>query len=174
MLARLAAAALAAFLVVSSPVIAADGYAIDLKPLVDLVVPPLVAALGTLVLFVLIRVNTWLGGAIGRDSLIAQATLRDAVHKALDHGAALALARLNDASFTSITTRSEAVAAAVRYVVDHVPGAVKGLGLDPATLPELVEARLAKLDGSTLPYLAGVSGEVRVFDPAAPAKAAGT
>jgi hypothetical protein len=64
--------------------------------------------------------------------------------KALGMGIAYATAQLkpSDANAPTLTVKSELVASAANYALQHVPEAVASLGLDGAHLARMVEARL--------------------------------
>jgi hypothetical protein len=64
--------------------------------------------------------------------------------KALGMGIAYATAGLKavEADHATLTVKSEIVAAAANYAVQHVPEAIAALGLDGAHLARMVEARL--------------------------------
>lgn len=139
---RIGVACLAASALISIALAAhaADASTIDFAPLVNqIVVPVLVALLPVLVAWIVMRVRTWLG--IKENSQLA-ACLETAMQNAL----ALAQSRVPGVvaglpMHTSV--KSEVIAAAAKYAMDHVPDTLKQLGVTPEMLKEKLEARLS-------------------------------
>lgn len=136
-----AACALACGALISLPARAdVTSTAIDFAPIVQQVVVPLViAVLGTVGTWALVRLKSWLG--IKENSQLA--TTLDA---ALQNSLAFAQSRLPNVVATvplSIATKNEVIGVAATYALAHVPDTLKALGVDQALLRQKLEARLS-------------------------------
>lgn len=112
---------------------------IDLGPLIRDVVMPFVSVILTILLgWAAKKFSDWIG--VKRDEAFAQK-----VEEAMKNGLALAQARLEERigrGPINVETKSELVATAGRYASEHVPKALKALGVTPEALHEKLEARL--------------------------------
>lgn len=112
---------------------------IDLGPLIrDTVLPFVSVVLTVLAGWAAKRFSDWIG--VKRDDALAVK-----IEEAMKNGLALAQSRLEQkigAGPINVETKSELVATAGKYAADHVPGALKKLGVTPEALQEKLEARL--------------------------------
>lgn len=112
---------------------------IDLGPLIrDVLLPFLGVILTALLGWAAKRFSDWIG--VKRDDALALK-----IEEAMKNGLALAQARLEQRLGPGplhVDVKSEVVATAGKYAADHVPGALKALGVTPAALKEKLEARL--------------------------------
>lgn len=123
----------------TAPARAAGGTSFDLAPVIDLAAPYLIEAVVALVAVVVLPgLRKWLG-------LRVEAEHRAALDQALRQGAAwgIAKAREHAQGRADIDVRNAALAAAMRYVMDATPDAIRKFGLTPERVKELVEARMA-------------------------------
>lgn len=121
----------------------AAATAIDLQPILNLVVWPVLGALGmALAGLITARVNQWLGL---KNNAFLQATLE----KAIQSGLQAAQARVATMNIQHVDVQSKILADASTYVLSHVPDTLKAAGIDVSTpagameLAEKLEARLA-------------------------------
>lgn len=106
---------------------------IDLSPLVNGVILPLLAP-------VLLAVVTWAATKVAALAHIQiQDSQRDVLTAAVNNGLAFAEQKL--AGYEHVSA-DDKVAAAVNYILPKVPDALKGLGVTPEHLAQLVTARL--------------------------------
>lgn len=144
---RIHAAIAAALVVIFLPGLAAAADAaaavastvIDFGPVVSqFVVPLVIALLGILGTWLLAKAKTWL-------NLKNNDALAGVLETAMQNGLALAQSRIPNLVPSSIPldVKNEIVAVAGRYVLDHVPDALKLLGVDQTALVEKLEARLS-------------------------------
>lgn len=112
-------------------------YKIDLRPLLD-VVWPLIVALVTAIVGVLARkALSWL--KLSEDRMV-----REYLEIAIVNG--LELARQKLGPITPVTTKSQVIAEASGYIIARVPDALKRFDIDQASLKRLVEARLGMIE----------------------------
>lgn len=113
---------------------------VDLSPLtavlLQVLVPLLTAAVSGAAIALL---RKW---KLDGDDTIRQYVLT-AVENGVHYGVGRAAA--NVSKLNSVDVKSQAVAAAVNYVIQQVPDAVKKLKLDPSAVQRMVEARLSAL-----------------------------
>lgn len=131
--------------------------AIDLKPIVDVlmqdVAAPLVVALAT---WVGVRLLQMIG--INKDSVLGQRLLT-----AASNGAAAAIAKANTAldQHTTVDVKNQMVADTIAYVQRATPAAIKHLGLDTAAgQAHLETVALAQLSKLSLPAAAAAPTQV--------------
>lgn len=120
------------------------GAIIDLKPLIE----PLIGLLGVLLTILTTLAIRWVSKRLGVEDLARQEFVTKGIEQLLERATDFAAGRLRDASFTTITTKSEALAVALSYAVEKAPDLLNKAGLDPSTsagrdkLIDMVEARL--------------------------------
>lgn len=113
---------------------------VDLSPLsavlLQVFVPLLTAALSGAALALL---RKW--------KLDGDDSVRQVVLKAVENGVHFGLGRMagNIARANSVQVKNDALAAAVNYVMQQVPGSVSKLNLDTEKVRRLAEAQLSKL-----------------------------
>lgn len=147
-----AAVALAAAVVVSAPVAFAQTAAptpaagvIDFRPLLNEVVLPLgTAAAVWFAGWLTTRITGWL--KISRDDRV-RAYLEKALLLAIDYGRS----KLDRGSPITMQVKSQIVADAANYAVEHVPGALKHFGVDQDALKRMLAARLEATTPAELP-----------------------
>ena len=114
-----------------------------MQPIVDQLSPILINVIATLIGLVLAWATAQFGGAQAaikaKTGLDAEALMRDALHRALDSGASLSVAKG--------TTGQDAVSAVVSHVLASVPDAVAGLGASDGILANLALAKLSQVLG---------------------------
>jgi hypothetical protein len=112
---------------------------VDLGPLIrDVLLPFLGVVLTVIAGWAGKKFAEWMG--VKRDDALAAK-----IEEAMKNGLALAQSRLEQKIGTgpiNVETKSELVATAGKYATDHVPGALKALGVTPEVLQEKLEARL--------------------------------
>lgn len=111
-------------------------FGIDLRPLLNEIVLPLVGAAALwLATWLATRIAGWL--KISRDDRV-RAYLEKALLLAIDYGKS----RLEQGGPLTFQVKSQIVAAAANYAVEHVPGALKHFGVDQEGLRRMLAARL--------------------------------
>ena len=121
---------------------------IDLAPLVNQVVIPLVVP-------VLAGAGTWAAARIAAYFHIkVQDSQRALINAVIQRGIAYAASKVP--SSIPVTAGGGLKDMAAQYVIDHIPGALRSLGVTPAALGQMVEARLptapATVELVTPPY----------------------
>ena len=121
---------------------------IDLAPLLTQVVIPLATP-------VVATAATWAFAAIaGHFHMRIQDSHRELINQVIYRGIAYATSKAP--STIGVSTGSAVKDMAAQYVIDHIPGALRSLGVTPAALGQMVEARLptapATVELVTPPY----------------------
>lgn len=113
---------------------------VDIAPLINQVVVPLLGALGgLLVTWLVAKVCGWLG-------IQANSQVAGVLETAMQNGLAFAQSQLKDKvgnGVVPIDVKNQVIATAANYVIAHTPGAMKTLGVDQASLIQKIEARLS-------------------------------
>lgn len=139
----LGAVALVAAAAVSVPIAYAQAaapatptFGIDLRPLLNEIVLPLAGAAAVwLATWISTRIAGWL--KISRDDRV-RAYLEKALLLGIDYGKS----RLERGTPLTLQVKSQIVATAATYAVEHVPAALKHFGVDKDGLTRMLAARL--------------------------------
>ncbi|HTE35720.1 MAG TPA: hypothetical protein VK634_06885 [Reyranella sp.] len=155
-----------AFIVLAGNTLA-PATTVDLKPLLDQVVWPLVGAvLAALATFLTTKLAQWL-------KLKSSAMLQATVEAALNNGLQLAQAKVATLNISNIGVQSEIVAQAAAYAIARAPDALKSVGIDTTTpqglaaVRDQIEARLAPavLVGAASPLDLSVGTAATIANP---------
>lgn len=134
-------------LVVTSQVVfaaSASAASIDLGPLVEPVVTPVLGAIGLLVSGYLVRLlhkaAAWLDGD-------TEAKLRAAIQTAVSSGIALATTQVSELvkGGANVDVKSETIARASNYLIERVPESLVRFGLTGSALETFVAAKMSEL-----------------------------
>jgi hypothetical protein len=113
---------------------------VDIQPLLTSVVLPFAGSLlGLLGVWALRQVEVRLG--LDKNTQLS-ATLERAMSNGLAYAQSQMAAKVA-AGPLPVDLKSESVAIAARYAADHVPDAIKSLGITPELLAQKIEARLS-------------------------------
>lgn len=121
---------------------------IDLAPLVNQVIIPLATP-------VVAGIASWaLANIAAHFKIRVQDSQRELINAVIYRGIAYASSKAP--STINVSTGSAVKDMAANYVIEHVPGALRSLGVTPAALGQMVEARLptapAKVELTVPPY----------------------
>lgn len=121
---------------------------VDVTPISNYIIEIIAGVIGAIAIWGFTLFRSWIKGKTGIDF---DFKLEDRILKAISYGENIAKQKLEQSQWDSLDFRNETVAAALEYLVDHVPEIAKGkLGLTPEAVSKMIIAMIEQKKNTIL------------------------